>query len=347
MEKYKILFDASPDPIFVENYDGIILEANDAACIFHGVSRTELIGKHFIDFVPKKFQTKIQNNFETFIKNKQTILKSHAVNSFGESIPIEITVNNIVFNKEPSILLHIRDISRRVFAENEYKRSQEDLRKLSAHLQHIREMESAKIARELHDGLGQDLTALKFNLSLLKKKFDQLYIEVKEKTELDEKINITYSLSETLLENIRKITNNLRPTILDNLGLVAAMEWMVEDFRQKTGIDCELHIQVNHFVYDSSTETAIYRIIQESLTNIFKHAEATKTSLSFVEFDKYYEIQIKDDGKGFSQLENYKKADSLGIISMNERALGIQSQLIIKSKPQKGTTITLQIPKTR
>lgn len=331
MDKFRLLFEMSPDPIFVENYEGTILEANQAACEMHGIEYDKLIGRNFIDFIPEEYHDYVKNNFDTFIKEGKKVVESHAIDKNSKNIDIEITVNTIIFENERCILLHIRDISKRKKAERELKESQDQLRKLTEHLQSVREMESSKIARDLHDVLGQDLTAMKFELSYIAKKSTDYA--------LADKTLALIELTNKMLDTIRRIATDLRPTVLDNIGLGAALDWLIMGFESKTNITTYYENNISSKI-PKRIETEIYRIVQEALTNIRRHSHADEVNISLNESENYFEIMVSDNGKGFN---NSDTNHSLGLLGMKERARNINAGLEIISKLGNGTTIKLKV----
>ncbi len=230
-----------------------------------------------------------------------------------------------------------QEISERTRAEAELKRSQEQLRDLASHLQSIREEERSQIAREIHDELGQALTALKMDVHWLRHKLpkDQLL--------LSGKIKSMSGLIDTTVQSVRRISSELRPKLLDDLGLSAAMEWQANEFMSRAGIECHISSEPEDIILDQARSTAFFRIFQETLTNIARHAQATEVEVMLQEDTEAVELVVRDNGKGIteSQIANAK---SLGIIGMRERVHSLGGDLKIAGVPQKGTTVEVRIP---
>jgi len=229
------------------------------------------------------------------------------------------------------------ELERRV---NERTRQLDDtnkqLRNLSANLQNIQENERTAIAREIHDELGQQLTELKMEVSWLNKKMPDNII-------LKEKVNEILILIKSTLKTVRKIAFELRPNILDELGLITALKWQGKELEKHTGIKTRFRTVLKDFTPDRTLSTNIFRVYQEAITNVARHAQATRIDSTLELTDGMIRVIIKDNGQGFDPDEARKK-NSLGLIGMKERALMIQGELNIESEKLKGTIVTLQIP---
>lgn len=220
--------------------------------------------------------------------------------------------------------------------EHELIASSENLRELALHLQNIREEERAAIAREIHDALGQELTAIKIDMAWILKRMDSSYPALKEKAEsVIELLNMS-------INSVRKIATQLRPNVLDDLGLNAALLWQSEEFEKRTGIkvnfsaDCDLMDTRNYAI-------AIFRIYQESLTNIARHAEASVIDAFLKHTDNTLSLIIDDNGKGFD-IQSITHKKTLGLLGMKERTIMMGGIYNITSTPGKGTTVSISIP---
>lgn len=211
------------------------------------------------------------------------------------------------------------------------------LRTLTAHLQDVREKEQARIAREIHDELGQMLTAIKMDISSAGKKIG--------KSEADVRNHLTNALSlvDDTIKSVRKIASELRPSVLDDLGLEAALDWQSQEFeKHNPDIQCIFYSSVHDLVIEKNTATALYRIYQESLTNVARHSGATKVKAELNHFDNMLILTVTDNGKGFDP-EKIKNKKSLGLVVMKERVLMINGDITIDSEPEKGTTVTVKV----
>lgn len=232
------------------------------------------------------------------------------------------------------------EITDRKRAEEELKNSREQLRALAAHLQSIREEEGRRIAREVHDNLGQALTALNIDLFELESQISELGNETRRDLLLN-RIRSMSNLIDTTVQAVREIATELRPRILDDLGLVPAIEWQAQDFQERTGIQCEFSSE--NINSDQERSTAIFRIFQETLTNVARHAKATRVNVRLKEDTDKIILEVEDNGRGITEKEIYKP-QSLGLLVMRERALLFGGEFYITGRQGKGTTVTVCIP---
>ncbi len=244
------------------------------------------------------------------------------------------------YDNEKQIIgvIHIlRDITERKHSEEELKSSREKLRNLAAHLNSVREEERKLIAREIHDELAQSLTALKMGLVWLDKKLPAATAP------LTEKIKSMSSIIDMTIYTVRRISSELRPVLLDDLGLQAAIEWQAKEFEDRTGISCKVTFHSDTGNLDQERSTAIFRIFQETLTNVVRHAEATEVRASLEETPDMLIMTVKDNGAGITE-EEILNSKSFGIIGMQERALLLGGDIKLKGVRDKGTTVTVSIP---
>ncbi len=214
----------------------------------------------------------------------------------------------------------------------------DQLRNLSAHLEDAREDERTRIAREIHDDLGQSLTALKIDLSLLRKRLPP---EQKAAIERAESMDV---LVEATIQSVKRISMDLRPGILDHLGLTAAIEWQAEEFEKRTGIPCRVVFEPEEISLDKDRTTTVFRIFQEVLTNAARHAEATKISVLLTEQADGLMLHVEDNGKGITEKE-LSDPNSLGLLGMRERVNTWGGSLSISGSRDKGTAVTVLIPR--
>jgi len=222
-------------------------------------------------------------------------------------------------------------------AEEELRSSREQLRNLSAHLQSVREEERTLIAREIHDELGQALTALKMDLSWLGNRLP------KDEKSLLEKAKSMSELIDMTIQTVKRISAELRPGLLDDLGLAVAIEWQAEEFQNRTGIKCEITLAPKDIILDQDRSTAIFRIFQETLTNVARHANATRVKVSLKEDKGKLVLKVRDNGIGITQ-EQISAPKSFGLIGMQERAHFWGGKVKISGIRNKGTTVTVSIP---
>lgn len=237
---------------------------------------------------------------------------------------------------EGRIVVTYEDITESKKAEKELEESREKMRNLSLHLQSVREEEQTRIAREIHDELGQSLTALKMDLSWLGKR-------VPAEKLLKDKIKSMSGLADRTIESVRRISADLRPGLLDDLGLAAAMEWQTKEFAGRSGIACEADLDAEDIPLDKELATAIFRIFQETLTNIARHANATKVNVRLETKDGRVILEVADNGRGITR-KQINDPKSFGIMGMRERALLWGGDVQVTGSRYKGTTVTVSIP---
>jgi signal transduction histidine kinase len=230
-----------------------------------------------------------------------------------------------------------RDITARRRAEEELETSREQLQDLAAHLQSVREDERSRIAREIHDELGQALTGLKMDISWLASKLPQAQKALREKT------RTMSSLVDSTVQSVRRIATDLRPGILDDLGLAAAIEWLAHDFHARAGIACHITATLENLDLEQNVSTAVFRVCQETLTNVARHADATRVTISLRQEGESLTLTVADNGKGISEPEIAGRR-SLGLLGMRERARLLGGLLTVAGLPGEGTTVTMTVP---
>jgi signal transduction histidine kinase len=226
------------------------------------------------------------------------------------------------------------DITASKEGEAAIRDSEERLRAMYANSQAMIEAERKRVAREVHDELGQILTALRMETSLL-----QCELEGQQKPL--ERMEEMRLLTESMFKSVRSISGNLRPSALD-LGLVPAIEWLAGDFEKRWQIDCALDIDPREIKASDAYATTVFRVIQESLTNVARHARATSVSISLQQLQDHLHLEIHDNGRGFNP--GAKKTTGFGMIGMRERVLELGGVLTLHSIPDKGTGIFIDLP---
>jgi signal transduction histidine kinase len=220
--------------------------------------------------------------------------------------------------------------------EDEFRRSTEQLRELSARLQSVREEERTRISRAIHDELGQTLTGLKMDVAWLQGHLDP------EQPALLAKTQAMSDLIDTTVQVVRRISTELRPGILD-LGLVATIEWQLQEFQTRTGIKSNLISTLEETTLDDDGSTAVFRILQEILTNVARHAQATQVAVILEETTEFLTLQVQDNGRGIAAGE-VQSPKSIGLLGMQERARLRAGEVQFQGRPGQGTTVTVRLP---
>lgn len=222
--------------------------------------------------------------------------------------------------------------------EEQLRQSHAQLRSLSLYLQHVREEERIRIAREVHDELGQALTGLKLQLTWLGGRLpENLKL-------LHERVKTMSNRIDETIQTVRRIATELRPGVLDSAGLLAALEWQAQQFETQTGIRCRVESAVRDTLWDQDLNTAFFRIFQETLTNVLRHANATRVDVRFRETGDFLTLEVKDNGRGISEAEIHS-TKSIGLLGMRERAALLGGTVWWRNGPGRGTTVTVHIPR--
>ena len=230
-----------------------------------------------------------------------------------------------------------REIAERKVIEQNLRESEERLREFAAHIQAVREEERTSMAREIHDELGQALTGLKMDLSWLEKRLP------KGLEEQAEKVKSMFRLIDETIQSVRKISSELRPQVLDDVGLSGTLKWQAREFQARTGIRCKVDLPEEEFVMDQDRSTAVFRIFQEVMTNVARHAKATRVDIKLRLDADHLILNIVDNGRGIA-LADLRSQKSLGLVGVRERAHILGGQVEIEGTDGKGTSVTLSIP---
>lgn len=340
--KFKMLFNSANDIVFVTKLSpqksyGDFIEVNEVACKKLAYTKEEFLLLSPSGIISQKSINDYTIVMDRLLNEGHVIYETVYRAKDKKLFPVEVNSHLFLFKDELTVLSIARDITERKKVEEKLKKSSKLLRELATHIQSAREEERTLIAREIHDELGQVLTVLKIQLSLLYNKLNP------DQTSLKEKLNSLNILIDQSVESVQKISAKLRPTILDELGLTAAIEWQTEEFEKLTNIICSVVLPKDELNLNPEKTTAIFRIFQEALTNIARHSEAKKVTVSlFIDNSKIY-LEITDDGKGITQ-EQLKDFKSLGLHGMEERAMIFGGQVSFDSIPGKGTKVKVEIP---
>jgi len=338
-EKYRLLFESSPLPMWFSSLPELkIIDVNEAAIKLYGYSREEFTSLNLKDLRPPEDINKFLSSVEKKIEgtNSRGIWRHFKKN--GEIIDVEVFTHDIELNGSNRRLILINDVTEKLKAEEELHQVNEQLRYFSSHLQDVREEERTHISREIHDELGQLLTGLKINVSWLSKK-----LNAATENDVSQRMDETLQLTDRTIQSVRRIATELRPGILDDLGLEEAIIWQAEEFKAKTGISCEVNGKLKIEKYSPQVATTTFRILQESLTNIMRHAGAKHVTINLKENDLALHLEVIDDGTGINN-NGRLQGKSLGIMGMRERASIIGGSFTINSEPLKGTRIEVEIP---
>lgn len=346
-EQYRTMAETASDAILVLDENGTIVFVNSAAEAIFGYHQRELPGNTLSEIIPEYQRLNFLDSMLRTANTGERKAPRHGIevaglHRSGRSIPLEISYGETLRNGRKYFIGIARDITDRKHVEEIERRAQEQMRNLSARLQTAREEERRWIAREIHDELGQALTGIKMYLSWMLSKVGN------EKNSalaplLTAKMNAISQLVDTTIVSVQKIVTELRPGVLDDLGLLAAIEWQGQEFENRTGIRCEIDSTIQDARFDEQRSTAVFRIFQETLTNVARHAKATRVTVRLETSGGKLLMQVHDNGKGIRE-EEISAAKSLGLLGIRERVNIFGGEVDIYGIPENGTTVAVVIP---
>lgn len=338
-EKFRMLAENSVDSIFELDLEGFHQYVSSATTKIFGYTVEETIGSHFSRYLP---ETKLQEAYEVFGKvlcgESIRSYESEAIRKDGRTIIAEFSIAPIRKNGQIIGFQGLtRDVTARKTAENALKESHAKLHQLTKYLQTVRENERTMISRELHDELGQVMTAINMEASWVAKKIPNSLNTLKPRVEAISELSVG------AIRSVKRIISKLRPTLLTDLGLTAAIKWEAKEYQHRTGISFEVNIAPDEFEVNEDLGITVFRIFQEATTNVIRHAGATLVRVNLKKKSDAVELIVKDNGLGFSG-EDILLNESFGILGMRERAEMRGGILEIVSKPKKGTTLVSRLP---
>ncbi|MFZ6872905.1 MASE3 domain-containing protein [Undibacterium sp. Di27W] len=344
-ERLSRMIDTAIDGIITIDDSQSIILVNPAAAATFGYEVQDLMGASLNLVLPERHRKVHGKHVQQFGETGETRRKMGGnfedfyvtgVKANGEEFPIEASISSQIENGKRFYTVIFRDITERKVAKEKMALYHDELTQLSAALQSIREEERKHIARELHDDLGQLLAALRMDLSLLQR--DSVLTGKTQQT-----LNSMDQLILTSITTLRRIASDLRPRALDEGGLYFALQSLQKDFSQRHGIDSELQANEEQLALDDARSTTIFRIVQESLTNVARHADATEVQIVFERSPDMLSFSITDNGKGI-EADEMRKSRSFGLVGMRERVKAMQGEFLVESQPGEGTQLKINLP---
>lgn len=337
-EKFRGVLESAPEAMVIVDQGRRIALVNSQAEALFGYPRAELIGQPVEVLMPERFRDGHGQAATAYLARPRVRPVGQggpllARRRDGSEFPAEISLSPLDLGDRLLVVSTIRDVTARQALEEELVSSRQRLREWAAHRETVREEERKRIAGEIHDELGSLLTALKMDISLLR-------MGVGDDPAIQGRIGQMRDLVEQTIRMVRRVATQLRPAAL-NLGIVPALEWLLEDFGRRTAIACRLAAE-GELEMDDAQATALFRIVQESLTNVARHAGASEVTVSLAQRSGTIDLQVRDNGCGFDP--RGPRDTTFGLLGLHERATLLGGRLAIDSGIGRGTTVALVIP---
>lgn len=340
-DRYRLTIDSVMDAIVSVDQAQNVVMFNLAAEHMFGISAADIIGKSLASLMPLSRRDAHSGHVRSFMNSSVSSrgmgeqVDIFGLRADGSEFPLESAISQTMIDGKPQFTAVLRDVTERHRKDADLHRVNSELRQLSISLQSVREEERTRISRELHDELGQQLTGLKLELTWLSARLREG--RQPEPGMLDA---MREMLDGTIL-SVRRISTELRPRILDDLDLAEAVCWQVDELTKRSNLQAVCNLPAAELVREDSLATALFRIVQEALTNVARHANADRLEVSFVRDGDELVLSVRDSGSGFVHDENGR---GIGLVSMRERATAIDGKFTIMSAPGHGTTIEVRVP---
>jgi PAS domain S-box-containing protein len=341
-EQSRAILQTAIDGFVLTDLEGRLLKVNDAYCRMSGYSEQELLTMRIADLVVAESATDTPGRIRKLVERGEERLDSQLRRKDGKLLDVEASV---VFKPaEPDnagyLVVFLRDITERKAALEDVRRSREELRAIARRMTDAHEAERQRISRELHDTIGQTLSVVGINLSLVR---NQLPAE--SPGDQFRRIDDSLRQIEEITDGIRGVIADLRPPMLDDYGLLSSLQWYAEHFAKRTGLAIEVRGEILQPRLPISAATAFFRIAQEALNNAFKHAEAGRVTVALTEKAGVVTLTLADDGKGFDPTARAEHPRHCGLTIMRERALGAGAAFRLESAPGRGTVVRIEWPR--
>ena len=346
--RFEGIVDSAMDAIISIDEAQRVVLFNAAAERMFGCAAAEALGQPLERFIPARFRAVHRAHVRAFATGGVTnrtmgkLGSLTALRADGREFPIEASISQTEVGGDKLFTVILRDITERKEAEEALSRSEAQLRALAARLQRVREEEAIRIARELHDQLGRCLTTIKMDITLIEQTVSA-QLTTQSIRSIQEQIPLMLEAIDETVQIVRKISTELRPGILDDLGLAAAIEWQAKDFQKRSGVLCILDITEEDLDVGREQATAVFRIFQEIVTNIARHSKAEKVWIHLHAQDGMVVLEVEDNGVGISP-EALSRYGALGLVGIRERAAIFGGEVEIGGIPGKGTTVIVRMP---
>ncbi|HET9761879.1 MAG TPA: MASE4 domain-containing protein [Casimicrobiaceae bacterium] len=340
------IIDSAMDAIITVDDQQRIVVFNTTAEALFGCEREGALGASLSRFIPERFRAAhaqhIRHFGEGVIASRRMASQRivMGLRSDGTEFPIDASISQLSLGGRKYYTVIVRDVTERLRSEEALRRSKEDLYEMATVSATAREQEKSRIARELHDELAQSLTALRMDVAWLGQR------GVAPDSPSAAKLAAMETMLDRMVAATRRIAADLRPLMLDDLGLVPAAQWLVENFKDRHGIACEIDVAPPDLELQDPQATAVFRIMQESLVNVARHAQASRVDVTLERANGEIRLRVADDGRGFDT-NQARKANSFGLVGLRERANLVEGRISIDSAPGRGTIVEVRIPLPR
>jgi PAS domain S-box-containing protein len=339
------VLESAMDAIIAIDESETVVLFNAAAERTFGCPAASAVGGPLERFIPERFRAAHHGHIRRFGETGTTTrmmgsrLELFGLRADGAEFPMDASISQVTVEGRKLYTVILRDVSRRKAAEEALQRSYDELREMSGVMNEVREAERTRIARELHDELAQSLTAVKMDVAWLAARLP------KEEKALVQRADRMKHLVDTTVMAVRRIAADLRPVMLDDLGLVPSIEHLVHSFSERAGIVARLDAPAEDIPPGDPLATGVYRIVQEALTNVARHANATEVGVSLRMDGDRLRVEVRDNGRGLG--ENRGEGKSYGLLGMRERAQTLGGSARIYSPPGGGTIVEVTVPVAR
>lgn len=342
--RMRAIFDTAVDGIVTIDERGIVDRFNLAAQRLFGYTEAEVTGHNVTMLMPSPYRENHDEYIGHYLRTGERRIigigrEVTGLRKDGSLFPMDLAVAEMHFGERRMFTGMIRDISERKRAEEALRQSQSELRKLSAHQEQVKEQERKRIAQEIHDELGALLTGIKAHVSV---SMDQ---RLRAGEAPDKLLTEAMSLADSAIETVRKVITDLRPSVLDQLGVWAALEWYAGQIEERSGLACvcEIDPELQDIMLDQPRGTMVFRVLQEALTNVVRHAHASHVTIRASTDGTSVQLKVEDNGKGIDT-ERLLNRETWGLLGMYERSRHFGGDLRITGEPGKGTTVSLTLP---
>jgi PAS domain S-box-containing protein len=335
--RMRAIFELSPTAIWICEDDLLVYANRSAQRLFGVASVQSLLGRHVWSLLDSAVHASLRDEVERTLagQTEGATVSGRLTRPDGQQREIEIAIAALPDHGHRTVQMVVSDVTESRRASLELERSRRGLRELSASVVEAREEERRRIARELHDELGQRLTALKIDLSNLARQAPL--------SDDDPRVADMQAMLDETLASVRRIASDLRPLMLDDLGLTAAIEWLAREASHRMGTPVHVRMPVTEPQVDQRVAIALYRMVQEALTNVARHAQAHTVEIELHAGERRLTLTVADDGIGLSE-QALAREGSFGLLGLRERAQSLGGQLLVEARPGGGTRLVARVP---